>query len=130
MGRAPVGHNRGMQKVLEDQQLGAAIELAREAAVIEAEAAYVGEHLEMAMEDERLATHLFTCLHPGYVGWHWAVTVARAPEQTEVTVCDVVLLPGATALVPRLGCPGVSGCCPVIYGSAMCLSLRPTIYGW
>lgn len=99
MGRAPVSHNRGMQKVLEDQQLGAAIELAREAAVIEAEAASVGEHLEMAMEDERLATHLFACLHPGYVGWRWAVTVARAPEQDEITVCDVVLLPGPDSLV-------------------------------
>ena len=79
-----------MQKVLDDQQLGAAIELAREAAVIEAEAAYVGEHLEMAMEDERLATHLFTCLHPGYLGWRWAVTVARAPEQDEITVCQTL----------------------------------------
>ncbi|PHX61082.1 MAG: hypothetical protein CK552_02490 [Actinobacteria bacterium] len=88
-----------MQKVLEDQQLGAAIELAREAAGIEAEAASVGEHLEMAMEADRLATHLFTCLHPGYLGWRWAVTVARAPEQDEVTVCDVVLLPGPDALV-------------------------------
>ena len=95
----PVGHNRGMQKVLDDQDLAAATELARAAAVTEAEADYVGAHLGMGMEDERLATHLFTCLHPGYVGWHWAVTVARAPEQTEVSVCDVVLLPGPTALV-------------------------------
>ena len=94
-----------MQKVLEDQDLAAATELARAAAAAEAEAEYVGAHLGMAMEDERLATHLFTCLHPGYVGWHWAVTVARAPEQTEVTVCDVVLLPGATALVPPAWVP-------------------------
>ena len=88
-----------MQKVRDDQDLAAATELARAAAVTEAEADYVGEHLGMAMEDERLATHLFTCLHPGYVGWRWAVTVVRAPEQTEVTVCDVVLLPGPDALV-------------------------------
>lgn len=88
-----------MQKVLDDQDLAAATELARAAAVTEAEADFVGDHLGMAMEDERFATHLFACLHPGYVGWHWAVTVARAPEQTEVTVCDVVLLPGPTALV-------------------------------
>ena len=36
---------------------------------------------------------------PGYAGWHWAVTVARVAGSTHVTVDEVVLLPGADALL-------------------------------
>jgi hypothetical protein len=36
---------------------------------------------------------------PGYSGWHWAVTVARAPRSKTVTVDEVVLLPGEGALL-------------------------------
>jgi len=86
-----------------DRVLADAIEIAREAAVIESgnapEAAGVGDHLEVAMESERLATHLFECTLPGYRGWRWAVTVTRADGFDQVTVCDAVLLPGADALI-------------------------------
>lgn len=82
-----------------DAVLAAAIEVAREAAVDEAGAAMVGEHLAVVMEDERLATHTFACLSPAYVGWQWAVTLARAPRAKVATVNDVVLLPGQEALV-------------------------------
>lgn len=74
-----------------------AVDLAREAAVEEAGAELVGEHTGVLMEAENLATHLFTCLSPGYRGWNWAVTVARAPGFPP-TVSDVVLLPGDDAL--------------------------------
>ena len=35
----------------------------------------------------------------GYSGWYWAVTLARAPRSKSVTVDEVVLLPGADALL-------------------------------
>jgi Protein of unknown function (DUF3027) len=77
----------------------AAVDLAREALVQEVGAADVGDHLGHVVEGERLVTHLFACERPGYVGWRWSVTVARAPRQKHVTVDEVVLIPGAEAIV-------------------------------
>ena len=82
-----------------DEALAAAVEFARSAVVDEVGAERVGEHLEVAMEGERLATHLFDCTSPGYRGWRWAVTLARTPDAQGPTVCDVVLLPGPDSLV-------------------------------
>jgi hypothetical protein len=50
-------------------------------------------------EGERVATHAFAASVPGYAGWYWAVTVARAPRSKTVTVDEVVLLPGDGALL-------------------------------
>ena len=75
-----------------DPALVAAVELARAAAVETAgDPQLVGEHLGAAPEavapetDEvpvealgTVLTHTFASRLPGYVGWHWAVTVARA----------------------------------------------------
>ena len=36
---------------------------------------------------------------PGYVGWRWAITVVQAPGAEDVTVDEVVLLPGDGALL-------------------------------
>lgn len=83
-----------------DAALVAAIDIARAAAREEAGDSVVGEHTGVVMEDERLATHTFECLSPGYLGWRWAVTLARAPRAKVVTVNDVVLLPGPDAIVP------------------------------
>ncbi len=82
-----------------DSALVAAVDIARAAAEADAGAEMVGEHLGVVMEDERLATHAFGCLNPGYVGWQWAVTVTRAPRAKVVTVNDVALLPGPDAIV-------------------------------
>ena len=82
-----------------DEALAAAVEFARSAVVDEVGAERVGEHLEVGMEGERLATHLFDCTSPGYRGWRWAVTLARTPDAQGPTVCDVVLLPGPDSLV-------------------------------
>jgi len=80
-------------------QVGAdAVELARTAAVDVAGPA-VGEHLGVEADGERVVTHSFASSEPGYVGWRWAVTVARAEGVDEVTVDEVVLLPGAGALL-------------------------------
>jgi len=77
----------------------AAVELAREAALEAAGAMGVGEHLGCRAEGERLVSHLFACPHPGYRGWQWSVTVARASRAKAVTVNEVVLLPGEGALL-------------------------------
>lgn len=82
-----------------DAALVAAVDLARDAAVEEAGADAVGDHIAVVMEADRLATHTFACLNPAYVGWQWAVTLARAPRAKVVTVTEVVLLPGPDALV-------------------------------
>ncbi len=96
-----------------DDLLAAAVEQARAAAVeVAGAAAEVGEHLgvlaepldpEVAGTDPAVlgpvATHSFAAALPGYAGWHWAVTVARAPGDDHVTVDEVVLLPGDEALL-------------------------------
>jgi hypothetical protein len=46
-----------------------------------------------------VVTHLFACQDPGYRGWRWAVTVARASRARTVTVDEVVLLPGPDSLL-------------------------------
>jgi hypothetical protein len=81
-----------------DETLAEAVDLARAAAVDLGEGA-VGEHLGVTSEDERVATHGFAASLPGYAGWYWAVTVARGPRSRHVTVDEVVLLPGASALL-------------------------------
>ena len=59
----------------------------------------VGDHLGAVGEGDRVVTHFFACLDRGYVGWRWAVTVTRAPRQKLVTVDEVVLLPGESAVL-------------------------------
>ncbi|SDX72305.1 Protein of unknown function [Modestobacter sp. DSM 44400] len=99
-----------------DDVLAAAVELARAAAVdVAGEPAGVGDHQGVTAEplaDDfgfaaalpaeqfgAVATHSFAAALPGYVGWHWAVTVARVPGEDTVTVDEVVLLPGEQALL-------------------------------
>ncbi|MCW2843792.1 MAG: hypothetical protein JWN22_1708 [Nocardioides sp.] len=77
----------------------AAVDQARAALLEEADAADVGEHLGHVVEDERLVTHQFACTRPGYVGWRWCVTVARAPRQKTITIDEIVLIPGDEAIV-------------------------------
>jgi Protein of unknown function (DUF3027) len=93
--------------------LAGAVELARAAAVETAgDPALVGDHLgatpePVAPETADVApealgevlTHTFASRLPGYDGWHWAVTVARVPGEDTVTVDEVVLLPGDSALL-------------------------------
>jgi hypothetical protein len=76
-----------------------AVEHARTALLEQVDAADVGDHLGHLAEEDRVVTHLFECRRPGYRGWRWAVTVARAPRLKSVTVDEVVLLPGDEAIV-------------------------------
>lgn len=77
----------------------AAVDLAHAAAVETAGVMGVGEHLGTQADGDRLLTHFFACPHPGYIGWQWSVTVARASRAKIATVDEVVLLPGEGALV-------------------------------
>jgi len=60
----------------------------------------IGDHLGCEAEAERVVTHSFAAHRPGYTNWRWSVTVARASRRREVTVNEIVLLPGAGALLP------------------------------
>lgn len=84
----------------QDPALAGAVDRAREAA-IEQGGDDVGEYLGFVLEDTRLGTHYFECTNPGYVGWMWAVTVARIPRSRNATVCESALLPGPDALLAK-----------------------------
>jgi hypothetical protein len=81
-----------------DKVLAAAVDVARAAAEAAAEGE-VGAHLGVYGDDERVATHAFEAALPGYTGWFWAVTLARVARGKTPTVDEVVLLPGAGALL-------------------------------
>jgi hypothetical protein len=86
-----------------DAVLRGAIELARAAAELEAGPyARVGEHLGVwpvaAGGGAKGAVHAFAATDPAYVGWYWAVEVARVPRSKVATVDDASLLPGPEAV--------------------------------
>jgi hypothetical protein len=85
----------------------AAVDLARNAAEETAGVIGVGDYLGAQAEDTRVVSHFFACPHPGYQGWRWSVTVARASRARVVTVDEVVLLPGDGALLAREWVPWV-----------------------
>src|SRR5487761_1372583 len=75
-----------------DEICAQATDLARAAAAPMAGAAPGGDHLGAAAEGDRVVTHQFVSLLPGYVGWRWAVTVTRASRSKLVTVDEDALL--------------------------------------
>ncbi|MEV5933849.1 DUF3027 domain-containing protein [Streptomyces sp. NPDC052079] len=82
-----------------DRLCAEAVDLARAAAEEAAAPGVVGEHEGLVSEGDRVVTHFFGCKEPGYRGWRWAVTVARASRAKIVTVDETVLLPGADAVL-------------------------------
>jgi hypothetical protein len=82
-----------------DAAAAAAVDLARAAAEDISSPEYVGEHLGLLPEGDRVVTHYFACLDPAYRGWHWAVSVVRASRAKNVTVSESVLLPGDDAML-------------------------------
>jgi hypothetical protein len=59
----------------------------------------VGEYLGATFEDPSSATHRFLANLTGYRGWQWAVVMAAYPGADHVTVSELVLVPGPTALL-------------------------------
>ncbi|NCV65125.1 MAG: DUF3027 domain-containing protein, partial [Burkholderiaceae bacterium] len=52
-------------------------DLARAAAIEDAKnEKFVGAQISVESDDDHVATYLFEAFLTGYVGWHWAVTVA------------------------------------------------------
>ena len=89
-----------MAKPKLDTVTAAAVDLARAAAVEAGGEGSVGEHLGAVAEDsDRVVTHSFECVRPGYRDWHWAVTLVRASRAKEPTVNEAVLLPLPGALM-------------------------------
>ena len=110
---APSGMMAGDRSDTNDDVLMAAVELARAAAVETAGGrspwsastpAPAGDAGPIRRGLGELVTHTFASRLPGYVGWHWAVTLGRVPGEDAVTVDEVVLLPGEPgAARPGLG---------------------------
>ena len=82
-----------------DSVLAKAVELARSVVLEVADPTDVGDHLGARAEGERVVTHHFSCTRPGYPGWYWSVTMTRAKRGKDLTVNEVVLLPGDEAIV-------------------------------
>lgn len=82
-----------------DAICAAAIDLARDAATETAGLIGVGDYLGCRAEGDRVVSHRFGCPHPGYAGWYWSVTVARAARAKHATVDEVTLLPADAALL-------------------------------
>jgi hypothetical protein len=87
-----------------DDRCAAAVDLAR-AAAVEVAGPAVGEHLGVEADagdasGASVVTHSFATTDAAYTGWRWAVTVVRAAGAEQVTVDEVVLLPGGGALLP------------------------------
>ena len=74
-----------------------AVDFARDALVAEGE--QPGAHLGSRAEGDFAAAHHFEAELPGYRGWQWCVVVAGAPDASDVTVSEIVLLPGDGALL-------------------------------
>jgi hypothetical protein len=100
----PISENDDVTPALEapvadvDAVLGAALDLAREVLTEVAEGS-MGDYLGAETDDDLVVTHSFATTDKAYVGWRWAVTLTRAEGSDDVTVDEVVLLPGSGALV-------------------------------
>lgn len=82
-----------------DEVLAAAMLTARAGLAGLAEDEQIGEHCGATVDDDRLMTHHWEAKLPGYRGWRWYSTVARAPRSKHVTVCEVGLTAGDDAIV-------------------------------
>ncbi|WP_052207092.1 DUF3027 domain-containing protein [Sinomonas humi] len=82
-----------------DALLAGAVETARKALLEAVDAEHIGRHLGAKSEGERLVTHLFECLRPGYRGWQWYVTVARVSRSKIVTVSELGVLPSENSVL-------------------------------
>ena len=98
-----MGDNAGVMSLAKppktDAALAAAVDEAREALAEEVGTNRFGDHVGHEAEADRVVTHYFESTQAGYVGWRWAVTISRAPRHKQVTINEIVLLPGETSLV-------------------------------
>ena len=107
-----------------DAVLLAAIEQARGAIADLADPSAVGAHEGYEVEGERTLTHYFTCLSKGYRGWRWAVTMARVARAKVATISEIVLLPGAEAILAPTWLPWADRLAPGDLGDSDTLPYR------
>lgn len=82
-----------------DAFLAGSVDFARAALVDAVDPAQVGRHLAAKSEGERLVTHLFESLRPGYRGWRWYVTLARVSRSKSPTVSELGILPSEDSVL-------------------------------
>ena len=77
----------------------ALVEIARSAAITDSgDASRVGDLVDIEVTEETVTALTFESHLPGYVGWRWAVTIAKVDDGAP-TICDVVLLPGPDSIL-------------------------------
>ena len=81
------------------------VEIARQALLESIPADHVGAALDSAVEPSEdstvaITSYTFECTSPGYPGWYWEVSVVEVNGQTDLSISEINLLPGAAALVP------------------------------
>lgn len=102
----------------------AAVTQARQGALEVAGPGQIGAHIGAVADDDRVVSHLFESLAPGYHGWRWSVTVARVPRGRAVTVSEVVLLPGPQSVLAPDWLPWAERIAPGDLGPADQLAYR------
>ncbi|MFI7742978.1 DUF3027 domain-containing protein [Kocuria rhizosphaericola] len=95
----PAAAPRRRRTPKQDPLLVADVATARAGVEQIAEPSQIGPGHRVTVEEDRLVVHLFECTLPGYRGWNWFASLARAPRSKAVTVCEVGLLPGEDALL-------------------------------
>ena len=88
-----------MAKQTVDPELVAATDLARSALLEIAKDEHIGALLGHEADESGAVTLFFESKLPGYPGWRWAASLAKASEDAQPTVLEVEMLPGEGALL-------------------------------
>ncbi|WP_439031952.1 DUF3027 domain-containing protein [Gordonia terrae] len=86
-----------MTQVSDGERLLAAVDIARSALLDEGQRP--GAHRRSVAEGDWAAAHYFDAELTGYRGWQWCVVLAGSPGSDEITLSEVVLLPGDGSLL-------------------------------
>ncbi|MCR5980634.1 DUF3027 domain-containing protein [Gordonia jinghuaiqii] len=86
-----------MTQVSDGGRLLEAVDIARAALLDEGQ--QPGAHRRSVVEGEWAVAHYFDAELAGYRGWQWCVVLAGAPGTDEITLSEVVLLPGEGSLL-------------------------------
>lgn len=84
---------------MSDSLLLNAVDLARTALLDTVDPAFVGEHMGAQSDELGFVSHEFESTQPGYRGWKWTVSITRVPDSDRITVNDIVMIPGADAIL-------------------------------
>ncbi|AZG45594.1 DUF3027 domain-containing protein [Gordonia insulae] len=86
-----------MTLAFDGDRLLAAVDVARTALVDDGQ--QPGAHLESTLEGDWAVAHYFEADLAGYRGWQWCVVLAGSPGTDDITVSEMVLLPGEGSLL-------------------------------